>query len=143
MLSLIVIYLRLEVRRTAVSAAERWLAHVPFTLYLGWRTAATIANISVWLYSLQWSGLGLSAAAWTNTLLVVATAISVALSLKNRDAVFITVPLWAFVGTAVKHAAIPSVAFTAVAIASVAALTCAVIIARASGRRKRLAPQLT
>jgi hypothetical protein len=143
LLSLIVIYLRLEVGRTAVSTAERWLAHVPFTLYLAWLTVATIANISVWLYSLQWSGLGLSAAAWTNTLLVVATAISVALSLKNRDAVFITVPLWAFVGIAVKQAAVPSVAFTAATMAGVTALTCVVIVARAFGRRKRLTPRLT
>src|SRR3712207_5510962 len=73
LVTLIVIYLKLEVGRTVVSAAERWMAHVPLTVYLGWLTVATIANLSFWLYSMGWSGLGLSAAGWTVTLLVVAT----------------------------------------------------------------------
>ncbi len=142
LVTLIGIYLKLEVGRTVVSAAERWLVHAPFTLYLGWLTVATIANISVWLYSVQWNG-GLGAAGWTIALLVVATIISVALSLKNADTVFILVPIWAFVGIAVKQAAVPSVALMAWAMAAICAITFVAVVVRAIGSRKPLSPRWT
>ena len=140
LVTLIGIYLKLEVGRTMVSAAERWLVHAPFTLYMGWLTVATIANISVWLYSVQWTG-GLGAGVWTIALLVVATIISVALSLKNADTVFILVPIWAFVGIAVKQAAVPSVALVAWAMAAICAITFIAVVVRGLGNRKPLAPR--
>ena len=141
--TLIAIYLKLEVGHTAVSTAERWAVQIPFTLYLGWLTVATIANVSVWLYALGWGGLGLSAAGWAIVLLVVATVIAVTLSLKNQDAVYILVPVWAFAGIAVKQAAVPSVALVAEIMAVVCGLVWLVIVARSFGKRGRLTPRLS
>ena len=116
---------------------------VPFTVYLGWLTVATIANVSVWLYAVQWNGLGISAAGWTITLLGVATMVSVTLSIKNADAIFPLVPLWAFVGIAVKQAAVPAVALTAAAMAAICAVTWVAIVVGGVGKRKPLAPRWT
>jgi hypothetical protein len=44
--TLIVIYLRLGVGRTTITTGEKWTVHLPFSIYLGWITVATVANIS-------------------------------------------------------------------------------------------------
>lgn len=43
---LIAIYWRLNIGRVQVSAREKWLVDLPFGIYLGWISVATIANIS-------------------------------------------------------------------------------------------------
>ena len=48
--TLIAVYVRLGFRRFKVSRAETWTARVPFSVYLGWITVATVANISDVLY---------------------------------------------------------------------------------------------
>ena len=54
--SLIAIYLRLGTGRTPVSRAETWMVRVPFSVYLGWITVATVANATQLLYFLGWNG---------------------------------------------------------------------------------------
>ena len=46
--------------------AQRWLVGVPFSVYFGWTTVATVANITVLLVSLKWDGFGLSDSAWAD-----------------------------------------------------------------------------
>ena len=46
LVSLIVIYQRLRIGQAPVSAVERWTVNVPFSVYLGWITVATIANVT-------------------------------------------------------------------------------------------------
>ena len=49
--SLLAVYLRLGIGLTGVSRHERLLVHLPFSVYLGWITVATIANVAVLLVS--------------------------------------------------------------------------------------------
>src|SRR4030042_4654031 len=44
--SLILIYLRLNIGKSKADTRERLAVHLPFSVYLGWITIATIANIS-------------------------------------------------------------------------------------------------
>ncbi len=53
---LIAVYLRLGIGQAQVSAATRWLVHVPFSIYLGWITVATIANVTDLLDYVNWNG---------------------------------------------------------------------------------------
>ena len=46
--SLIVIYQRLNPWRRAVSGAERWTVHIPFSIYLGWITAVSYTHLDVY-----------------------------------------------------------------------------------------------
>lgn len=122
--SLIAIYLRLEIGRGRVPWAERALARFPFSLYLGWITVATIANVTSWLDYMQWSGWGIGPQAWTVIMLLAACGIAALMSLLRRDIVYLLVLIWAFVGIARKHAATPVVAVAAwVAVVLVTAVT--------------------
>jgi benzodiazapine receptor len=113
LLSLIAIYLRLEIGRAQVSAAEKWLVQVPFSIYLGWITVATIANVTSVLDYVNWSGWGISPEAWTVIMLVAGLGIASAVSLTRGDVAYMLVIVWAYVGIAVKHAATPVVATAA------------------------------
>jgi hypothetical protein len=37
---------------------------VLFSVYLGWITVATVANITSWLYFVGWDGFGIPAQTW-------------------------------------------------------------------------------
>jgi benzodiazapine receptor len=121
LLSLIAIYLRLEIGRAHASAAERWLAHVPFSIYLGWVTVATIANVTSVLDYANWNGWGIRPEAWTVIMLVAGTGIAAAVGFTRRDVAYMLVIVWAFVGIAVKHAGTPVVATAAWVTAAVVA----------------------
>jgi len=110
---LIAIYVRLGIGRGPVPASERWLVRVPFSVYLGWVTVATIANVTSVLDYLNWGGWGISAEAWTVMILAVGAGIASAVSLTRGDIAYMLVIIWAFVGIAVKHAGTPVVAVAA------------------------------
>jgi hypothetical protein len=77
---------------------------VVFGTYLGWITAATIANAATVLYNAGWNGLGVSPEAWAVTMLIAGAVISSAVALTRRDIAYVLVIMWAFAGIAVKHA---------------------------------------
>jgi len=122
LLLLIAIYLRLGIGRAQVPAAEKWLVHVPFSIYLGWITVATIANVTSLLDYLNWSGWGLSPEAWTVIMLVAAVGIASAVSLTRGDVAYMLVIVWALAGIAVKHVGTPVVATAAWVTTALAAL---------------------
>ena len=140
LLSLIAIYLRLGIGRTQVSAAEKWLVRVPFSIYLGWITVATIANVTAVLDYVNWNGWGLSPEAWTVIMLVAGAGIASAVSLTRGDVAYMLVIMWAFAGIAVKHGGTPVVATAAWAMTVLVALMLVVGILRQ--RRRRQAPAL-
>jgi len=113
LLSLIAIYLRFEIGRTRVPAVEEWLVRVPFRIYLGWVTVATIANVTSFLDYVNWSGWGIQPEVWAVIMLVAGAAIASAVGLTRGDVAYMLVIVWAFVGIAVKHAATPLVATAA------------------------------
>jgi len=112
LLVLIAIYLRLSIGRARVSAAEKWLVHVPFSIYLGWITVATIANVTTVLDYLGWDGWGVPQV-WAVVMLVAGAGIASAVGLTRGDVAYMLVIVWAFVGIAVKHAAAPLVSIAA------------------------------
>jgi len=109
LVSLIAIFLRLDIGRTKVTAAENWLVNVPFSLYLGWITVATIANATQLLYYIKWDGFGISPEIWLVIMLAAAVSISAFMSLMRRNIPFALVLVWAFTGIAVKFPNIPLV----------------------------------
>jgi hypothetical protein len=121
--SLLAIYLRAGIGRTPVaSQAERWCVRVPFSVYLGWITVATIANVTDVLSLTTWSGWGLAPEMWAVLLLAVAVLIALAMAVTRSDAAYILVLTWAFAGIGVKQAAAPLVANAGWAAAATTAL---------------------
>ena len=132
--TLIVTYLRLRApvaarRAAAPSRAERVLARGTFSVYLGWITVATVANVTVWLMDrgFETRFLALPAVVWAMVALVVATLLGVRMLMRYRDAAYAAVLVWAFIGIVVMQIGTPLVAATAVvgalALVYVAALT--------------------
>jgi benzodiazapine receptor len=110
---LIAIYLRLGIGRVNVSAGERWLVHVPFSVYLGWVSVATIANVTDVLDYLKWGGWGIPPQWWAVIMLIVGVGLAFAMGLTRGDAAYMLVVIWAFAGIAVKQSASPLVSTTA------------------------------
>jgi len=110
---LIASYLRLDVNGVSVSRSERWAIDIPFGIYLGWITVATVANITSWLYSVDWNGFGISAPVWAVIMIAVASIVGLLMTLARKDAAYLFVLVWSFIGIAVKQADTALVANTA------------------------------
>jgi hypothetical protein len=102
LVSLLFIYQGLGIGRSTVSANERWLARLPFSIYLGWISVATIANVSDVLDYLNWSRFGIAEETWMVLLLAVVGALGWAMSTMRRDIAYLAVLLWALAGIGVK-----------------------------------------
>ena len=105
LLVLAAIYLRLEVGKSRVSATQKLIVQLPFSLYLGWISIATVANVSTLLVDSGWNGFGISDVTWTVIMIAAAAAIGVAVALTRRDFIFALVPVWAFFGIYSKRSA--------------------------------------
>jgi translocator protein len=117
---LIASYLRLDVARTKVGNAEKWCVDVPFSVYLGWITVATVANVTDLLYYINWTGFSIAPEIWAVIMILVASLVGLLMALTRRDAAYLFVLVWSFAGIAVKQAATPMVAYAAWAAAAVA-----------------------
>ncbi|HEY7796726.1 MAG TPA: hypothetical protein VIB61_03020 [Microbacteriaceae bacterium] len=79
---------------------------LPFAIYFGWVTVATIANISSLLVQLGFAeGIFLSAQTWTVVVLVVAVSIGATTAIKNSSPAYSLVLVWAFWGIYSRHMA--------------------------------------
>lgn len=110
---LIISYLNLNVGRTPVSNAEKWSVDIPFSIYLGWISVATIANVTDYLYLINWNGFGIAPQVWAVIMLVVASILALAMTITRRDSGYAFVLVWSFIGIAIKQAATPLVANSA------------------------------
>jgi benzodiazapine receptor len=122
LISLIVIYQRAAIGRTPTSSIERWLVRVPFSVYMGWISVATIANVTDVLDYVSWSGWGIEPQIWAVIMLAIGTALALAMSLLRGDTAYILVFTWAFAAIAIKQAGTPLVANSAWAAAAAAAI---------------------
>ena len=110
---LIASYLRLNVNRSSVTRLEYWSVDVMFSVYLGWITVATVANITSWLYFVGWDGFGIAAQTWAVIMLAVASLLGLAMAWTRRDVGYLAVLVWAFAGIAVKQTPAPTVVLSA------------------------------
>jgi hypothetical protein len=107
--TLIVTYLRLGIGRTSISPGEKWAVHLPFSIYLGWITVATVANISDVLDFLKWDRFGIAPEIWMSIVLAAVLAIAAFMNFTRRDVAYTAVLLWALVGISVKQASVQAV----------------------------------
>jgi hypothetical protein len=134
LLSLIAIYVRVGIGRRPVSNVDKWFVQIPFSIYLGWITVATVANVTALLSALQWDGWGLDPQAWAVIMIITSAAIASAVGITRGDIGYVLVVVWALVGIAVKHSDTPPVAITAGLMAAVLALTLLIGVPRTRAR---------
>jgi translocator protein len=132
LVSLILVYLRLETGRSRVPAGESLLARLPFSIYLGWISVATIANVSVLLYALGWDGIGLAEQVATVIMLAVGSLLGYLMVRRHADVAYPLVLAWAFTGIVINQAGFTLVVVAAglAAVAMLAAALSAVLLRR-------------
>jgi len=108
--TLILTYLRLNTDAMPVSTAEKWAVRLPFSVYLGWITVATVANVTSVLDYLNWDGFGIAPEIWMGIMLAAVLVINALMNYTRRDVAFTMVILWALAGISIKHAAVAEVA---------------------------------
>jgi len=111
--SLIAIYLRLDIGRGFAPGQEKLLVRVPFSVYLGWISVATIANASIVLYTLGWNGFGIAPVIWTVLMVVIAAVLAIATIVLRNDIAFALVIVWALIGIAVARAGVQAIVIAA------------------------------
>ena len=101
--SLLLLYLRLGIGKQEVSKQEKRFIHVPISVYFGWITTATVANITAFLVSISWNGFGITEEIWTVIVLVVVALLYVLTVLLRKDVGYGLVGVWATLGIFIKQ----------------------------------------
>lgn len=105
------ILISLALRPLRLTAREAFFVRLPFSVYFGWITVATIANATTLLVYWQWNGFGISAMVWTVAVLIVGALIGGVTLVRNRDIAYGLVLVWAYLGIWLKHTAATGTGF--------------------------------
>ncbi|AYC30258.1 TspO/MBR family protein [Paenisporosarcina cavernae] len=88
---------------TYPKTGNKWYEKMPISVYLGWISVATIANISYVLTYYEWSGWGLSDPLWTVIMMTIGAALALHIRYHEYDIAYPLVFIWAFIGIAVRN----------------------------------------
>lgn len=102
-ISLLIVYLKLNINLSTASLKEKIAVHATISIYLGWITVATIANVTAVLVKLDVGELFLGQVTWTMLVIAVATLISILIILKRKDIAYNLVIIWALLGIVIKR----------------------------------------
>jgi len=97
------IYINCILANEKLTVREKFFVRLPFSVYFGWITVATIANATTLLVSLDWNGFGIPEPVWTIAIIIVGMLIGSATIIRNRDIAYGLVMLWAYAGIYIKH----------------------------------------
>lgn len=122
--SLIVIFKYFYRLKGSLSTTHRYFFQVPFSLYFGWITIASIVNVAAFLSSLEIGFLNASAPLFAMIMLIIGTALGLYVLLSRNDYIYISVLIWAYVAIWVAQMENPLVMntakFAAMAMAAIA-----------------------
>ncbi len=96
--SLILIHARLHIHDTSRNAGSKLATEFPLSIYLGWISLASIANISSYLQSISWNGFGITPHAWLLIMLLIAILLALFMVFGKRNIAFGLVVAWGLYG---------------------------------------------
>jgi len=110
---LLFIYTRLRIGLSEVSVGQKLGVHLHISVYLGWISLASIANIASTINVLA-PGIPLDVQAlWTALIIIVALVLTMLMLFLRRDFAYGLVVVWASLGIAMKQMAYPIIYFSA------------------------------
>ncbi|GKV57013.1 hypothetical protein NCCP2222_29600 [Sporosarcina sp. NCCP-2222] len=140
-LLLCLIHINKLTAEASLSLKESFFIKLPFSIYFGWITVATIANITAFLVSIEWDGFGLSEVTWTILILIIGTIISVVTMLRLHNSAYGLAVVWGYYGIYSQHTSetgfnnqYPAIILTVIICMIVLSLT---IILVAAGNRRQ------
>mgnify|MGYP001552280153 FL=1 len=125
LVTLVLIYRALIADIDSAPFKEHLVLYLPFSIYTGWITLATIANASVVQTANGWDNIAISAVQWTLLKLALAGAIGVTMIVRFRDVPFALVVAWGAYGISVMQSATPAVAGAATTLSLLALILAA------------------
>jgi hypothetical protein len=141
--TLIMIYNRLDVGRSSATASEKYLVHLPMSVYLGWITIATIANATALLVAYGWDRFGVPEQAWAVAMIAIGIVLGVIPLFFRADIFFPLVVDWALLGILIKRTAekdVPAQSVIVAAIIGICLLTLGILAQSIRGRVYRSSP---
>lgn len=120
--TLIVLYRRLDIGSRSTSSAEKFMVHLPFSIYLGWITIATIANVTALLVFYRWNAVSVPGEIWTLLMIAVGVFFAALMLFRRRDIFYALVVDWAALGIYLKRSVDHSGVSQTVAIGAMCAL---------------------
>ncbi len=90
-------------RKEDMTIGEKLMSRVPFNVYFGWITVASIANVVTYLVYIGWERFGLSEVFWMDIILIVGAGIGFGAILFYRSYSYGLVLIWAYGGIGLKH----------------------------------------
>lgn len=101
--SLFIIHVNFGIGQTNPGMAEKLFVHVPFSIYLGWISIATLANITTLLVYAGWTGSVTFQVWWTISMIALGTLISIGMIFRRNNILHALVAVWAFYGILIKR----------------------------------------
>ena len=106
LISLILISIRAHISNPERPILSKLFTQFPLSIYFGWITIATIANISAYLISVSWNGFNITENYWVIIMIGAATLVSLFIILVRRNFFYGMVVLWALYGIILKRNAL-------------------------------------
>lgn len=100
---LCLIRINLTMREFKYSKGQRFLIRLPFNVYFGWITVATIANVTTFLVAIKWNRFSFSEVFWTMVIISVGAIIGFISMLFYKSWAYGLVLIWAYAGILLKH----------------------------------------
>jgi hypothetical protein len=138
LITLMMIYVR--IRQVPAKPIDRWLIYLPFSIYLGWISVATIANFASAMYITGANSLPVEQQAlWAAVMIGVASAVGAVMLFRYSDVPFALVLVWAFVGIIARHGGVQTVATAAGVASAIVAVILLVRMVMVRGRVFKMA----
>lgn len=97
------IWINRMIGRERLTTREKVFIKLPFSVYFGWITVATIANATTLLVGWNWDGFGIAESVWTVLIISVGLLIGLVTMVTNKDVAYGCVIIWAYIGILIKH----------------------------------------
>jgi len=98
LLTLIDIHRKFEIGTRSPALAEKYYVHIPFSIYLGWLSVATVANITTLLVNWPWRAGLTNQALWTTLMIAVVVLLALWMIWKRHNVFFGITIIWALLG---------------------------------------------
>jgi hypothetical protein len=98
LITLIQLFLKSNTMAGALTKTQKFILQMPFIVYLGWISVATIANITALLVAYKWYGFGMTPVYWSAAMILIAIVLAVFMLLKFKAVPFALVVAWALWG---------------------------------------------
>lgn len=103
MLLILLIKIANIIHKEQFTLIQKLLIWAPFSIYFGWITVASIANITIFLVSLNWNRFGIVDFIWTSIILLIGAVIGILRMNKDKNIIYGMVLVWAYFWILFKH----------------------------------------